>query len=187
MTENVVLYEFTFPSIHRELIRFMDFFLFPFMLAPIAVLGFIYLRTGKNLMHNVGYLTNILVYLVVRLWVVRSELFTSPTKVKVTEEMLVWERGVYRKERSLKNLKRVYFSLSDRKFLLKAIHSEPVDGRNQWVILFTSYFTLGSGDKFREFYTKTYPEFKIFLEERVRQLNPGVKIEVKDKRKRFRG
>ncbi|RLF54555.1 MAG: hypothetical protein DRN28_05075 [Thermoplasmata archaeon] len=183
MTEKGVVYEFTFPSIHRELIRFMDFFLFPFLLAPIAVLGFTYLRTGKNLMLIVGFLINIPVYLVVRWWVVRSKLFTSPQKVKVGEEKLVLERWKYRTEYSLRNLKALTFALYDKGFFLTA----NVGWVGGWSLSFLTFPILGDENKFREFYSKTYPEFKMVLEERARHLNPGVKIEVKDKRKKFRG
>ena len=192
MTEKSDVYEFTFPSLIREKVRFFDLLGIP-TLSIVSIVLLWNLLTAERMRSSELHFTVVILsmglpaYFVFRWWILRSKLFSPPMNVKVTEDKLVWERGNYRGEYSLRNLKEVSFSLSDGEFLLTATHREPVNGRDQWSFFFTSFFTLGSGDKFREFYSKTYPEFKMVLEERVRHLNPGVKIEVKDKRKKFRG
>ena len=125
--------------------------------------------------------------LVMRYLLIHVDKIQAPIKVSIKEDVIRWEKGERGIEFPLAPISKLQFLITDKMMRVSADLKERVPGVGVWWrFSFRVHNEFDKKDDYRRFLEEIYPEFKEKLSERVKYLNPNVKIIEKDERRKIK-
>jgi len=125
--------------------------------------------------------------LVMRYLLIHVDKIQAPIKVSIKEDVIRWEKGERGIEFPLAPISKLQFLITDKMMRVSADLKERVPGVGVWWrFSFKVHNEFDKKDDYRRFLKEIYPEFKEKLSERVKYLNPNVKIIEKDERRKIK-
>ena len=124
---------------------------------------------------------------IMRYLLIHVDKIQAPIKVSIKEDVIRWEKGERGIEFPLAPISKLQFLITDKMMRVSADLKERVPGVGVWWrFSFRVHNEFDKKDDYRRFLEEIYPEFKEKLSERVKYLNPNVKIIEKDERRKIK-
>jgi len=125
--------------------------------------------------------------LVMRYLLIHGDKIKEPIRYKIANNIVTSYRGSYLiRENPLYGIREVKIVVNDKKALIDVTYTEPRGTELGWIIQFIANSTFEKREDYKAFLRDKFPEFKKILLERIRELNPDVKITEIDERRKMR-
>ena len=183
MDDEDVLYRFTLPYPWKRTLNGIYWITFGMFIISIALSWHAFVYT-EHPPHWTSFYLSIFSFaliltgiaLLMRYALIHGDKIKAPIKVTVTQENAYWEKGRARFEFYLTGIRDVKIEVDDKKAMIDVNYIEPMGSSQGWRIKFRRKDEFSRNEDYHNFVKETFPEFANVVKERIRQLNPDVKI-----------
>ena len=194
MNEGKVIYEMTLPYPWKKLLRGGYLLTSPLIILSIIFswYEFIHKRQPPQMLDFyelviISVLVIVGLNILMRYLLIHGDKIKEPIRYKITNNIVTSYRGSYLiRENPLYGIREVKIVVNDKKALIDVTYTEPRGTELGWIIQFIANSTFEKREDYKAFLRDKFPEFKKILLERIRELNPNVKITEIDERKKMR-
>ena len=122
---------------------------------------------------------------IMRYLLIHVDKIQAPIKVKVTPEMVYYEKGRYKKEFCMDGLKTAKIYIDDKIAYIETNYEKDSEWYKGWRLGFKRKNELANVN-YKEFINNTFLPMVDIIVERLKDLNPQIKIDMYDNRRRYR-